>query len=195
MRAGHRIYLQRVAFAVVPSPRVNLSVLPSERRNLTCVASAMPGAPLDAAEGGDSHSERAWAYWRSLGAPKYHVAPMVDQVHPSPPTLTLLLLYGCTTGVASACVWQPRAPVNGALERLPIAARACCSRSCRSACCVGRTAQRRPTRRCFTPVSSQRWTSTGRSTSPAAQRRTGAAYGIITETQTSNLELEFQLQI
>lgn len=26
------------------------------------------------------HAERAWAHWNKLGAPKYSVAPMVDQV-------------------------------------------------------------------------------------------------------------------
>ena len=28
----------------------------------------------------DLHTERAWKFWRKLGSPKYHVAPMVDQV-------------------------------------------------------------------------------------------------------------------
>ncbi len=27
-----------------------------------------------------AHAERAWAWWEGLGAPKLHVAPMVDQV-------------------------------------------------------------------------------------------------------------------
>ena len=28
----------------------------------------------------EQHAERAWAFFRSIGSPKYHVAPMVDQV-------------------------------------------------------------------------------------------------------------------
>ena len=28
----------------------------------------------------DSHVAQAWEWWQSIGAPKYHVAPMVDQV-------------------------------------------------------------------------------------------------------------------
>ena len=28
----------------------------------------------------EKHIERSWAYFRSLGSPKFHVAPMVDQV-------------------------------------------------------------------------------------------------------------------
>lgn len=35
---------------------------------------APPPADLDA------HVESAWKWWESIGAPKYHVAPMVDQV-------------------------------------------------------------------------------------------------------------------
>lgn len=29
----------------------------------------------------DSHVANAWEWWQSIGAPKYHVAPMVDQVN------------------------------------------------------------------------------------------------------------------
>ena len=28
----------------------------------------------------DAHVAQAWEWWNSIGAPKYHVAPMVDQV-------------------------------------------------------------------------------------------------------------------
>lgn len=33
--------------------------------------------PQDAAK---SHAAAAWEFWRSIGCPKFHVAPMVDQV-------------------------------------------------------------------------------------------------------------------
>lgn len=114
MRASH--LQQRVVFAVVPAPRAKLAVVPSEPRKLSCVASAMPGAPLDAANGGDSHSERAWAYWRSLGSPKYHVAPMVDQVGLFPP------LPSCSGTLSPAS--GDRAPRLGSCFRwlLPVAA-------------------------------------------------------------------------
>ena len=36
-------------------------------------------ARVDCAEA-EQHAERAWAFFRSIGSPKYHVAPMVDQV-------------------------------------------------------------------------------------------------------------------
>ena len=28
----------------------------------------------------DLHTQQAWEFWRRIGSPKYHVAPMVDQV-------------------------------------------------------------------------------------------------------------------
>ena len=28
----------------------------------------------------DLHTQQAWKFWKKLGSPKYHVAPMVDQV-------------------------------------------------------------------------------------------------------------------
>ena len=28
----------------------------------------------------DLHAQQAWEFWRRLGSPRYHVAPMVDQV-------------------------------------------------------------------------------------------------------------------
>lgn len=28
----------------------------------------------------DLHTQQAWEFWRKIGSPKYHVAPMVDQV-------------------------------------------------------------------------------------------------------------------
>lgn len=40
------------------------------------------------------HVEKAWAHWNKLGAPKYSVAPMVDQVmqdSPNNTTYTLVL--------------------------------------------------------------------------------------------------------
>lgn len=30
----------------------------------------------------DAHVARSWEYFRSLGSPRWHVAPMVDQVTP-----------------------------------------------------------------------------------------------------------------
>lgn len=37
-------------------------------------------APYTTPEALDAHVERAWAHFRGLGSPKWHVAPMVDQV-------------------------------------------------------------------------------------------------------------------
>jgi hypothetical protein len=39
-----------------------------------CIASLASGKQVVA------HAEQAWAFFKSLGSPKYHVAPMVDQV-------------------------------------------------------------------------------------------------------------------
>lgn len=41
---------------------------------------AMASTPATAGDDVVPHAERAWEYWRKLGSPKYHVAPMVDQV-------------------------------------------------------------------------------------------------------------------
>jgi hypothetical protein len=40
----------------------------------------LPFSDLQALE---AHAERAWAHFRSLGSPAWHVAPMVDQVRGS----------------------------------------------------------------------------------------------------------------
>lgn len=37
------------------------------------------GLPFAAPEALDAHVERSWEYWRRLGSPRWHVAPMVDQ--------------------------------------------------------------------------------------------------------------------
>lgn len=46
-------------------------------------SSTSPGPPYTTPEALDAHVERSWAYFRSLGSPKWHVAPMVDQVQNS----------------------------------------------------------------------------------------------------------------
>lgn len=169
MRVGHRTLQQRVAIAVVPAQRAKLALVPSELRPRSCATSAMPGASLDAANGESSHSERAWAYWRSLGSPKYHVAPMVDQVRPcSPPSLQ----PSCKWHSVSRHFVGYRAPQTiQCCLRLSLP---CRSRNCLSACCAEPTAQRRRIHRCCTPASSRKWRNTGPSTSPAAQKRTSA---------------------
>jgi hypothetical protein len=67
-------------------------------------------ATISAAADVESHAERSWAYFRSLGSPKWHVAPMVDQVgaakqqgrHRRPQLLPRRLgLGGVTAGVES----------------------------------------------------------------------------------------------
>ena len=40
--------------------------------------SALP--PVMTASVAELHTKQAWEFWRRLGSPKYHVAPMVDQV-------------------------------------------------------------------------------------------------------------------
>ena len=77
-------------------PRRPLSPRPATTRSrlvgraMRAGASARPAA-TDAAAGApfvvppppadlDAHVEAAWTWWRGLGAPKLHVAPMVDQV-------------------------------------------------------------------------------------------------------------------
>jgi hypothetical protein len=50
-------------------------------RPIGTTAAAMASVP---AAGDDivPHAEKAWEHWRQLGSPRYHVAPMVDQVRP-----------------------------------------------------------------------------------------------------------------
>lgn len=43
-------------------------------------APACSGPPYTDAAALDAHVERAWAHFRALGSPRWHVAPMVDQV-------------------------------------------------------------------------------------------------------------------
>ncbi len=64
----------RIGTAIV---RLPASRSLSLKRTRTTVA-AMPGLP----EGMElqTHVERAWQHYNRLGAPKFHVAPMVDQV-------------------------------------------------------------------------------------------------------------------
>lgn len=49
-------------------------------RVASCGGMASQAAPMaSSAEGGPPHAAAAWEHWRKLGAPKFHVAPMVDQ--------------------------------------------------------------------------------------------------------------------
>ncbi|KAF8065442.1 HAP2 [Scenedesmus sp. PABB004] len=52
----------------------------SEEGGPAAVAAALlPTLPFAEPAALEAHAQRAWAYWRALGSPKYHVAPMVDQ--------------------------------------------------------------------------------------------------------------------
>ncbi len=57
-----------------PTRRINF-VTAAEQLLITTKQPAMtiPSAEL--------HVKQAWEFWRKLGSPKYHVAPMVDQVN------------------------------------------------------------------------------------------------------------------
>ena len=45
----------------------------------------------------DLHTQQAWDFWRKLGSPKYHVAPMVDQVPSSTLLAGIFLCPHCPT--------------------------------------------------------------------------------------------------
>lgn len=56
------------------------------------------------------HAKQAWEFWKRLGSPKYHVAPMVDQVYNNVCILCLLtftcrLYKPCTD--FSCCLCNP----------------------------------------------------------------------------------------
>ncbi len=55
-------------------------------RSMAAASSAAP-APMDAAEPGpgtlEEHRRKSWEFFRSLGSPELHVAPMVDQARHS----------------------------------------------------------------------------------------------------------------
>jgi tRNA-dihydrouridine synthase 1 len=52
---------------------------PEQAAALAARARAAADLPLLEGEALDAHVARAWARWRTLGAPRYHCAPMVDQ--------------------------------------------------------------------------------------------------------------------
>lgn len=77
-----------ISFFRTQKPAHSLS-LQNSMTVATAVAEVAPSPPTAAegdvppfltAEALDAHVERAWAHFRSLGSPKWHVAPMVDQV-------------------------------------------------------------------------------------------------------------------
>ena len=43
-------------------------------------AEASPSGKAELAATAVPHAARAWEWFRSMGSPRYHVAPMVDQV-------------------------------------------------------------------------------------------------------------------
>lgn len=52
-------------------------------RDLSCTAASKAGSASATSmtlSPADLHVQQAWEFWRKLGSPKYHVAPMVDQV-------------------------------------------------------------------------------------------------------------------
>ena len=65
--AAHRAIASSSTGAVAQSPAVTKQ-LSLQRR--------MPGPVADVPQ-----ADAAWALWRKLGSPRYHVAPMVDQVN------------------------------------------------------------------------------------------------------------------
>lgn len=78
-------------------------------------------APAQPVEGGSMtgavpHAEKAWAWWRSIGAPKFHVAPMVDQVGGDGRVSSVV--GNCWLGVEAGCALVPTLCLEGAMEGL-----------------------------------------------------------------------------
>jgi hypothetical protein len=74
-----------------------------------CPADA-EGPPYDTPAALEKHIQRSWAHFRSLGSPKFHVAPMVDQVgsyEPLAPFLLAHLGYVFHPGAWSRTVTNP----------------------------------------------------------------------------------------
>lgn len=66
--------------------------------------------PFSSPEALDAHVERAWAHFRSLGSPQWHVAPMVDQVgccsrRCQTTNPTCILLAACYLHADAAMMW------------------------------------------------------------------------------------------
>lgn len=89
----------------------------------------------------EEHRNRSWEFFRSIGAPRLHVTPMVDQVS------------GCMTRCNEShfdksCMLHCHQPLLvTTLSR---------SQSWRSGCCAERTVPLPPTLRCFTLESFRR---------------------------------------
>jgi hypothetical protein len=80
-----------------------------DRRHLgstAATAAADQGAcpPFTNPEALDAHVEQAWAHFRSLGSPQFHVAPMVDQVRVGQLTSSCENHQCCST--ADKSYWQ-----------------------------------------------------------------------------------------
>lgn len=73
-------YLRRQVLNVPPKTTYLSSI-----RRLVCTAvhgNFAEGVPSTSMtlSATDLHAQQAWEFWRKIGSPKYHVAPMVDQV-------------------------------------------------------------------------------------------------------------------
>jgi hypothetical protein len=64
----------------VAAAEADVACTPSSTAAADVASTAAAGPPYTTPEALDAHVERSWAYFRSLGSPKWHVAPMVDQV-------------------------------------------------------------------------------------------------------------------
>ncbi len=63
------------------------------------------------------HKEKAWEFFRSMGSPKFHVAPMVDQVRRKLPGLAVRGLRRCAKRAENPPTQHLAVP--GAAEPLP----------------------------------------------------------------------------
>ena len=143
----------------------------------TAAPAAKPVVPCtDAAEPGpgslQEHRRKSWDFFRSLGSPELHVAPMVDQVGlvlgppPPPPSPERRRANG------SQALQRHHACSRGRGDRH--AGRLVRSPSWYSGCCAGRMGQRQLTHRCCTAVFFRSPRSTATNFSQPAPR-TGAA--------------------
>lgn len=136
----------------------NLSRQARSRDRLCCASAgtasvAMSGRRDDTQPSVSAHAERAWDFFRKIGSPKYHVAPMVDQVLKPSEKLAHFKVVPRNLGTS---------PVMG-VDSLLLAFT--CSRSYPSGCSAVTTVRQRLTHRCCTVAYSWRRLRTGLSTS------------------------------